>query len=102
MSHYTGAVPDADRTPDWREAAACLGIGDAMFPGNNEAGIERAKSICARCFVQRECFRDAMRTGDNQWGIRAGLRPNERRAVAKEIRRREREKQAAQNAELAA
>jgi hypothetical protein len=79
----------------WVQQAACLGHADAMHPDNDEQQIENAKRICAGCTVTFACFWDAVRTGDNQHGIRAGLRANERRAVIKELRRREREKQAA-------
>lgn len=92
MSHYSGQVPDTRRRkPDWRTSAACRAEGvnpDAMFPDNNTAGIAIAKSICRTCPVWRACLRDAIHTGDNQHGIRGGLRPDERRAVAKELARR--------------
>lgn len=87
-----------DRGPDWRSQAACLGRAKEMHPGNDEREIAAAKAICARCWVTRECFWDAVRTGDNQHGIRAGLRANERRAVLKELRRRHRAARAAQGA----
>lgn len=90
MSAYTGQVPDTERAPDWRARAACLGRWDEMHPDNNEQEIEAAKKICAGCWVARECFWDALRTGDNQWGIRAGLKASERRAVAEELERRKR------------
>lgn len=81
MTH-TGSVSN------WRARAACLGHWDEMHPENNVHEIEHAKSICRPCPVRVACLRDAIRTGDNQWGIRAGLRPNERRAVALELERR--------------
>lgn len=73
---------------DWRTRAACLGQWADMHPDNDEHQIERAKQICKRCPVKAECFWDAVRTGDNEHGVRAGLRPNERRAVVKEVERR--------------
>lgn len=76
------------RAPDWRARAACLGRWTEMHPDNDEREIENAKQICKSCWVSRECFLDAVATGDMQYGIRAGLRPNERRAVAKELERR--------------
>jgi hypothetical protein len=73
----------------WAKRAACRGVDpDVMHPGNDETEIGRAKQVCARCWVARECFWDAVATGDMEHGIRAGLRANERRAVLKEINRR--------------
>jgi hypothetical protein len=87
MSHYTGAVPDTVRADDWRTQAACLGKWALMHPDNDEHEIATAKAVCAQCPVARQCFYDAVRTGDMQHGIRAGLRPNERREVAKKLQR---------------
>jgi hypothetical protein len=73
----------------WAKQAACRGVDpDVMHPSNDETEIQRAKKVCAGCWVARECFWDAVATGDMEHGIRAGLRPNERRAVLKEINRR--------------
>lgn len=91
MSHYTGAVPAAKRKPDWRTSAACRAEDvhpDTMFPDSNKEGIKAARNICATCPVTRACLRDAITSGDNQWGIRGGLTPEERRSVKKEINRR--------------
>ena len=76
----------------WLKQAACRAEGfdpDRMFPGNDHDEIAEAKAVCARCWVTRECFWDAVRTGDMEHGIRAGLRGSERRAVVKEIERRQ-------------
>ncbi len=78
----------------WVKQAVCRDDPDAMFPDNNEAGIAYARSVCAPCPVRRECLIDAIRTGDNEHGIRAGLKPCERRAVVKELARREQAVQA--------
>jgi hypothetical protein len=66
----------------WLKDAACRGRSDEMFPDNSEAGIAHAKAICRPCPVQVECVLDALRTGDNEYGIRGGLKPCERRALA--------------------
>lgn len=90
MNAYTGQVPETLRPTDWRTRAACLGQWDAMHPDNNENEIAAAKAICARCplKVRVECFWDAVRTGDNEHGIRAGMRASERRALLKQVRQR--------------
>jgi hypothetical protein len=85
---YTGSVPDTEPAGQWVKSAACAGLGDVMHPENDEREIAAAKAICARCRVARECFWDAVVTGDMQHGIRAGLRANERRGVVKELERR--------------
>lgn len=73
---------------DWRTRAACLGQWNVMHPENDEREIAAAKQVCVGCPVARACFLDAVKTGDMQHGIRAGLRPGERRAVAKELKQR--------------
>jgi hypothetical protein len=89
VSNYQGSTPETKRTPDWRAEAACRAAGvdpDEMFPDNNEHGIRHAKSICAPCPVWMACLQHALRTGDNEHGIRGGLKPGERRAVGKLVR----------------
>lgn len=81
---YTGAVPDTEPGREWMLKAACKGLGDAMFPDNNAAGIAAAKRVCARCPVWEACLNNALDTGDIQWGVRGGLTDRERRALAKE------------------
>lgn len=88
MSGYTGQAPDTEPGGQWSKRAACTGQADAMHPENDEKQIAAAKAICARCLVARECLWDAVATDDMQHGIRAGLRPNERRDVVKELERR--------------
>lgn len=67
----------------WVERANCTTNPDLMFPGHDETGIREAKDVCRRCPVRMACLMDALRLGDTEYGIRGGLRPNERRAVAK-------------------
>lgn len=86
--NYTGSVPDTIARPhDWLANAACHAEDidpDAMFPGDNATAIADAKRICATCPVWQACLSDALRTGDNEWGIRGGLRPHERRDLAEQ------------------
>lgn len=89
---YTGQTPDTEPAGQWVKRAACTDQADAMHPENDEKQIAAAKAICARCLVARECFWDAVATDDMQHGIRAGLRPNERRAALAELQRRKTER----------
>lgn len=84
MSAYTGQVPDADRVADWRDAAACRGADDVMFPDSNTAGIAAAKKLCAACPSRLDCLDWAL---DNReaFGVWGGLDEAERRAI---LRRR--------------
>ena len=89
MAHTRSAHGLTSPPPaDWRLKARCLGRWNEMHPENSETEIETAKQICKTCPVTRDCFLDAVATGDMEHGIRAGLKPAERRAVAKELERR--------------
>ncbi|MFE2311622.1 WhiB family transcriptional regulator [Streptomyces sp. NPDC059441] len=88
MNAYTGSVPDTEPAGQWLTRAACLGRWAEMHPDNDEHEIANAKAICKPCPVARECFWDAVRTDDNKWGIRAGLRASERRATVAELKAR--------------
>jgi hypothetical protein len=71
-------------TTVWHHRAACRADGispDIMFPDNDRAEIERAKNVCRGCPVWKECLLDALHTGDTEWGIRGGLKPEERRKI---------------------
>jgi hypothetical protein len=91
VNAYSGQVPDTEPAGQWIKQAACRTPGvdpDEMFPDNSETGIAHAKAICRPCPVQVDCVLDAIRTGDNEHGIRGGLKPSERRARADELVRR--------------
>lgn len=66
----------------WSKHAACASDPERMFPENIEHRIRDAKAVCAGCPVRMACLQDALRTGDNDYGIRGELKPGERRAVA--------------------
>lgn len=83
MSHYSESAPDTEPGREWLEQAICKDDPDLMFPDNNVYGIGQAKEICAACPVRDDCLEDALQTGDNDHGIRGGLTPRERRALAK-------------------
>lgn len=93
MSNYTGAAPDTEPARAWLKAAACLGLGDDMYPDNNVGDIEHARRICAPCPVREECLADAMemeggRTAKGRHGIRAGLTGGQRRALYDALRKK--------------
>jgi WhiB family transcriptional regulator, redox-sensing transcriptional regulator len=69
----------------WRLLAACRSADpDLFFPisssGESVAQVRRAKAICARCLVRRDCLAFALRTkqADGVWG---GMSEQERRQV---------------------
>lgn len=85
VTRIPAATPDnLEPAGQWLHRAACRGRGDEMFPESSEADIAAAKAICRPCPVWRDCLADALRTGDNEHGIRGGLKACERRALARE------------------
>jgi len=84
--------------PLWRapDTVACRGEDTSLFYpveglpfAAQEARYQRARAICARCPLARECLEHAMaeeRTG-GRYGIRGGLTPEERRALSKSASR---------------
>ncbi len=69
----------------WNDAACRLEAGEAFFPDSRggrplslRAELE-AKSVCARCPVQRQCLTAALDSGETT-GIWGGMTPAERRA----------------------
>ena len=68
---------------DWRQRAACLPVDpDLFFPvsaeGRSLEQVARAKAVCARCRVRRECLAFALGTGQAH-GVWGGLSEQERR-----------------------
>lgn len=72
-------LPDAS----WMRDAVCASIdGDAFFPGVGES-TAKAKAVCRRCPVREECLAAALAEPGDEWGVRGGLGPRERRALRK-------------------
>ena len=79
----------------WRDIAACRDHPEPelWYPLGHKSRLDlaietEAKAICAGCPVMAECLADA-----DDWGIRAGLNEDERRALKRrnqpyEVRRR--------------
>lgn len=79
---------------NWRQHAACLGIGgDVFYPGEPDeqlAGtdatpeaMEQAKEICQTCMVRFDCLQTALDTGERH-GIWGGLTWPERQRLLHE------------------
>ncbi len=66
----------------WVKQAICRDDPDAMFPDKDAAKNAHAKRMCGGCPVRTICLVEALRTRDNEHGIRGGLLPDERRKVA--------------------
>jgi Transcription factor WhiB len=80
MSHYTGAIPAAERAVDWRATAPCKAEPDAMFPGTNDYEIEYAKSFCRSCTAVDRCLQWALEAGEEH-GVWGGLSEAQRRRI---------------------
>lgn len=84
MSSYTGAVPDAERAPDWRARAACAppDVDPDLFHASERHpnAIREARAVCNRCVSRTACLINAY-TEEDEWGIRAGLTPRQRKAL---------------------
>lgn len=64
--------------PLWRDKAACTPETTNLFFANTgHLDTERAKTICGRCPVNRECLQYAI-TEDIDHGVWGGLTPHER------------------------
>ncbi|MFJ9738253.1 WhiB family transcriptional regulator [Streptomyces sp. NPDC101166] len=79
---------------DWRQHAECRREDpDLFFPigttGPALLQTEQAKAVCRRCPVQEPCLEWAMET-DQTLGVWGGTSENERRALKRRIRARQR------------
>jgi WhiB family redox-sensing transcriptional regulator len=89
--HYNSLKPAIRRGDlDWQTRAACRRPGaqaEWWFPEPRDTVTARnAKRICAECPVREQCLADALATGDWDYGIRAGLGPDERRRLRRRRR----------------
>jgi WhiB family redox-sensing transcriptional regulator len=74
---------------DWEYQAICRGLGalsfyvpDKLRGPSKLQHEERAKAICARCPVIKECLRQALDQAE-RYGIWGGMTPNERTELLK-------------------
>lgn len=80
-------VGSGDPTRNWREHAACAGMGvDLFFHPTFERGFTRARrfaearAVCARCPVTSQCREFALQVGE-RYGTWGGLDELERRRL---------------------
>lgn len=73
-------------TVTWRHSAACRGMDPALFYPDKGVGHRIAKRTCAACPVRRECLQDALETDETRHGLRGGLTPRQRQALARSRR----------------
>jgi WhiB family transcriptional regulator, redox-sensing transcriptional regulator len=77
---------------NWQAKGACLSADPDLFFPISSTGpalrqIERAKAICARCTVRRECLEFAV-AHDQVYGVWGGTTPEDRRRHRRRLRRR--------------
>ena len=66
----------------WHQRAACVDLGDVMFPApRDRAGEAEAKRVCRNCPVARHCLTESLTARDFE-GVRAGLNGRERERLA--------------------
>ncbi|MCW2529659.1 MAG: transcription factor WhiB [Pseudonocardiales bacterium] len=78
---------------DWQSTAACRGVDpEAFFLPAKSRGPEKrmheaaAKTVCARCPIQRRCLEWALSVGET-YGVWGGTTPEERDAMGQPRRR---------------
>lgn len=72
--------------PDWWGEAACRGIGSSIFFGDddNHTSLRRARKICSKCPVSRDCLEHALVVPE-EYGIWAGTSARNRQKMARAI-----------------
>ncbi|WP_217514867.1 WhiB family transcriptional regulator [Streptomyces lunaelactis] len=90
MKLYHRRAPEGlDRRDDWRDFAACAGLGDLFLPRDERnASSAEQKRICAGCPVKTDCLNAAMKEEGSvdqfrRAGVRGGLTPTERAGLAR-------------------
>jgi hypothetical protein len=75
--HYDRLMAVED--DEWREKAACKGLGDIFYPeddhGRRGSLYDEARKVCATCEVTAECAEAGKREHHGLWG---GKSPSER------------------------
>jgi len=78
----TRSIPDTPRAASWADTAACRSEDPDLFHAGERdpKAMEEARSICNRCPSRAGCLTAAYQEGDD-WGVRGGLTPRQRRAA---------------------
>ena len=63
----------------WQVQAACTGQAELFFSETRKSVARKAKEVCAKCPVQRECLEYAI--AEDEIGIWGGKTTNERRKI---------------------
>jgi WhiB family redox-sensing transcriptional regulator len=84
-------MTEMDNRAAWWSRAACSSADPELFFPISNSGpalrqVMRAKAICARCEIQRECLRYALEAGSIQ-GVWGGMTEEERRRLVRRERR---------------
>jgi WhiB family transcriptional regulator, redox-sensing transcriptional regulator len=84
-------MTEMDNRADWWSRAACATADPDLFFPISPAGpalrqVTRAKAICARCDIRRECLQYALGAGSIQ-GVWGGMTEAERRRLLRRQRR---------------
>jgi WhiB family redox-sensing transcriptional regulator len=84
-------MTEMDNRAGWWSRAACATADPDLFFPMSHSGpamrqVTRAKAVCARCDIQRECLRYALSAGSIQ-GVWGGTTEAERRRVLRRQRR---------------
>ena len=80
-----------DNRAAWWSRAACASADPELFfpisySGPARGQVMRAKAVCARCEIQRDCLRYALEAGSIQ-GVWGGTTEEERRRLVRRRRR---------------
>ena len=84
-------MTEKDNRAGWWSRAACATADSELFFPISHSGpgmrqVTRAKAICARCDIRRECLRYALNAGSIQ-GVWGGMTEEERRRLLRRNRR---------------
>lgn len=67
----------------WMAQAECVDLTALMFPGRGDnAGVDAARAVCARCPVRVDCLEYAL-DNDEHYGVWGGTSERERRRMRK-------------------